>query len=356
MKKIAITLAILLFLSANAHAEDITMGDTLGLFIPTHVNYDVTSDGWDTVFVTITDCQGNRVGDTIWLATESGKGRWIGFYIPSYVANFTRRYHCIWGDGADTVIEKENFTVLDTTAFHGAAAGITAPQVAHATYETLYVHADDFKASCAGTGADTFDIFVFNGDTTAQEGVDICIYNEGKTAKVVPSILTNVNGKAQVFLDAGTYPLYLQRLGVIYAQWDTITVSNGGIDSLWVTSYDPGDAPSASLTQIEGWNRDLGFGKYDRLKISFRPQYSNLIDTAQGVFVTIKEMFTYADTGRFVINLIPSANLISKQPEGDVDSILYDLEIIRGYIKEGEYRNIFVPDTSGTVNLKDILD
>jgi len=245
----------------------------------------------------------------------------------------------------------------DTSDYQGSAAGLTADQVAGEVYCTLYVHADDFKDGTAGTGADTFDLYVFNADTTAQEGIEISILNEAHTAVAVPVVPTDVNGKAQVFLDADTYHLYLQRLGVIYSKWDTVIVpSGGGVDTIWVTSYDPGAPPSASVTLVQGFNRDLGYNKTDRLTIRFIPQHSNLIDTTQGVFLDFKELVAYSDTGFFQTYVVPSINMISREEGVDVDSILYDVKIERNYTETHYFRNVFVPRSAGGVWLKDILE
>lgn len=214
---------------------------------------------------------------------------------------------------------------------------------------------DDDVVTVAGAGSDTFDIYVFNADTTAQEGVDICIYNEAKSAKVVPSKLTDVNGKAQVFLDAGDYPLYLQRLGVIYSQWDTITVSNGGIDSLWVTSYDPGSSPAGNLTTVKGLNRDFGFNKGDRLTITFSLPYKNVIDTSENVFIDRKEITVYSDTGYFEANLIPGIFLLSQVRGAIKDSLKYNVKIRTTDRPVFEWNRFDVPDTAGAVWLIDLI-
>lgn len=260
---------------------------------------------------------------------------------------------------ASDVVERVTFVDSTDTILKsvGATATVDTESVARSVWDDDIVPRVNrtVTASCAGTGPDTFDIYVFNGDTTAQEGVDICIYNEAKTAKALPSILTDVNGKAQVFLDAGIYPLYLQRLGVIYSQWDTITVSNNGIDSLWVISYDPGSAPAGNLTRIKGFNRDFGFNKGERLTITFSLPYKNVIDTSQNVFIDRKEIVVFSDTGYFEADLIPGIKLLSQVSGAVKDSLKYNVKISAPDRPVFEWNRFDVPDTTGTVWLIDLI-
>jgi hypothetical protein len=251
----------------------------------------------------------------------------------------------LWADGLD----------LDSIGTHVVKIRGYVDDAILVISSGIWLHDDDSPTS--GTGSDTLDIIVFDGDTTAVEGVDLTIYNPTKTAKAIPKVTTDVNGYCQVFLDPASYPVWCQRLGIIQAEWDTVTVpSGGGRDTIWVVAQTAGSPPSANVTRLTGYNRDLGYNKNDRLKIVMKPQYGNLLDTCENVFMITKEIVAYSDTGFFQIDVPSSKCLLSKDGPVDIDSVLYDFLIFYKYNKEFERQGIFVPDSSGNVQVKDLLD
>ena len=349
--RIIVCLVCFLCLFLTGMAEDLPPKSTIGLIYATNIDYVLAS--WDTVYVVIVDSVGGLV-DTVWLSSN-GNGIWAGSYLldglPS--GSYTKIIH--YDYGGDVYGEREAFAIIDTSELQGTASGLGAGDVAEAVKCTATAHPEIWTDQVGGTGADTFNIYVFDGDTTAIEGVNITVYNKGHTA-VAGILTTDVNGLAPTFQDADTFHLYLQRLGVIYTEWDTIVVSNQGIDTIWVTAYDIGSSPSANVTRVKGFTRTYGYQKTDRVIVSFSTHDKNLIDTTAGVFIDKIDEVTYSDTGFFQVDLIPSISLLSKQPGITKDSIRYDVKMYAPGRSVFEWQNIFVPDSSGCVWLKDILE
>jgi len=243
----------------------------------------------------------------------------------------------------------------------GATATVDTESVARSTWndDIIPQASRTVTASCAGSGADTFDIYILDGDTTAIEGVDITIYNNAKTAVPVPSRLTDVNGKAQVFLDADTYQLYMQRLGVIYNKWDTITVTNNGVDTIWVTRQSTSSPPSANLTRIRADLRTLTYGQIiSGAKVSFALHDQNVFDTTQTHWVLMdpRPIVVSCPTGSLIVDVTPSVNLLSKNFGVEKDSVRYDITISAPGAQIFEWNNIFIPRSEGEVWLNDLFD
>lgn len=346
--RIIICLVFVLSIFSGVVGQTLTKRDTLDLAVPTTIDYDLAD--WDTVFAVITHL-GTAI-DTVGLS-HVDEGRWRGIYpVASLLGSYQIEYYAVYG--SDTTPEFVPFSVIDTVAFHGAAAGLTKEQIAVTVRDTASNRPDIWTDQVGGTGSYKDTIMVLDEDTNTVEGVSITVRNLSGTP--VAYGLTDVNGKEILNLDATTYTFSLQRIGVIQDEDTTLTISGDQTDTIWVTSYDPGASPDPDLTCIQGYNRDVGGNTDDRLTITLKPVYGDLIDTSTGEFIVHEEHYAYSDTGFFIIYVTPSGNLVSKQPTGDIDSVRYDLTVKKGYIKQFEWKNIFVPDSSGCIWLKDILD
>jgi hypothetical protein len=248
LKKFFLTLICILSFFEIGRSQDLTLNprDTLYLNKGTHIA-NVLAD-WDSVVAQV--MRGSNLVQRIKL-TKYATGEYGGTFKPTYTGNYVAIYYAYYS--TYKVREEEYFSVLDTEAFMGAASGLTAGEISDSIRVIL------LGLGLLPAGSDTFDLYIFNEDTIAQEGVTITIYNMAKTAKVNPSLTTNVNGKVQTRLDPDSYQLNIQRIGVVMDKWDTITVpSGGGRDTIWVTSFDPGSPPSGDLCLIYGFVKDFG--------------------------------------------------------------------------------------------------
>ena len=268
----------------------------------------------------------------------------------------------VWGENDTTVVDTSQIAAwLIANIGKEATATIDTAQIARSVWDddVIAKASRTVTASCAGSGSDTLDIMVFDGDSTAVEGADLCIYNPTKSAKAIPSVTTDVNGYCQVFLDPASYPLWIQRLGVIQAEWDTVTVpSGGGRDTVWVVAQDAGSPPSANVTRIALYMRNFQYQQYGRVAVSFQIHEDNVWDTSQtpAVLVNREPVRVWMDTGHQVVDVISSLNL-AKVVNNEVveDSILYDVTVYKPGMVILRETGVLVPDSTGTVWLWDLL-
>jgi hypothetical protein len=251
-----------------------------------------------------------------------------------------------WGGIAD---------VSGLSTFDVSSDKVTLVDSSAADISYIANNPDDFKDGVGGTGSYKDTIIVLDGDTNTIEGVSITVRNASGTVVATDINGTDVNGIEIFNLDAATYNFALQRIGVIITHDTSITVSGNQTDTIWVTAYSPSSPPSGSVTRIEGWTRTYGFQKTDKVTISFSTHDPNLIDTTSGVFIDKITEVTYADTGYFYIDLIPSLNLLSKSRGIEIDSVCYDVSMSAPGRRVFNWGNIFIPRSEATLKLYNLL-
>jgi hypothetical protein len=179
----------------------------------------------------------------------------------------------IWGYAG----EKE----IDTAGYlkAGAGAGATAAEVA----DTLAG-----RGWMIGNGANLCSLWVLTTeDTSAAVGVPISIKNNSFNATIAQN-LTNANGVALFRLADGTFKVLTNLPD--YPQvndYDTFTVSGASQDTIWVSTFDPGDPPEPYLCRA--WNcifKNNGLpdsGATVEMKIKHVPlKYGNLMVSPYG--------------------------------------------------------------------------
>ena len=325
MKKIAVALAILLSLSVTAIAQDITLRDTLWLRKATHVDYDLES--WDTVFVVVVH---GTERDTVFLSSN-GKGRWNGFYVPSYSGNFVAEYNAVY-TGGDTVVEEQYFAVLDTAAFFGAAAGITAASVV-----------DEFEDRGYGYGSGVFACTVYtklNTDSSVIPNIHVIAKNTDQT-QLLANGYTNANGWVVLGLDSiagGAYhKFWLMNIEYSFDFPESADINTDTSVTFYGSAFDYGDPPAENKCAV-----------YDQI-------FDIELDSLSGVVVTVKlhvpsdsilryngfpvspyrKSYTTGISGRWRFDLIPNSdpNLLPantryifkfKYPEVDGSYFIYE--------------------------------
>jgi len=241
VKKIVITLAILLSISAIAAAQTITLRDTLWLRKATHINYDVES--WDTVFVDI--MYGSFQIERIFLSSN-GKGRWNGYYVPSFTGNIVAEYNAVY-TGGDTTIEEQYVSVLDTAAFFGGASGLSAADI--------WAYATRSLTDYAGIGPNGIVIRCKqSADSTPVAGVTIQVLDslEEATCGIRTS---DSQGRGFFALYDGTHCVRLSKPGWQFTVPETLKV-DGNEDTVYYASvYYPG-SPATCFVWARVWNSD----------------------------------------------------------------------------------------------------
>jgi len=201
--------------------------DTLYLREPTKINGRLSAD-YDTLFCWITRLNGVVVAQP--LMVSDGKGRWYGKVvdISLWRGHYRAEYYGIYDDGnpatSDTFARFEAFSVVDTAAFRGAAAGLDTTQIR----EMLRAHWDkdssdswdmvdsldqEIQVSCAPTGENTVIIWV--KDIADSTGIShfLIYFKDSVTGGEHGYTYTNSAGVCTVGLSDGSYVIYLKAPG-----------------------------------------------------------------------------------------------------------------------------------------------
>lgn len=208
-----------------------------------------------------------------------------------------------------------------------------------------FVTAGDYQADLSacgnGSGAYPCTLYVMRvnaGDTFAVQGVALRIYNSSETATAAFAI-TDANGRGIVSLDADSFHVYGYRAGLLFADQPlpVVTTAQGGNDTLWAVSFDPGNPPMPDLCRVHGWVQSLGGVSVDSATVQAR-----IVNPAlrfQNVVISPYELTATTDTaGYWYLDLFPSATL-------DPDTTQYEFTIrySSGAILR---RRVAVPDTT----------
>lgn len=349
-KYIFLTLSLGLVLSATVFGSDGLVGRKVPLVKATHINSDIAS--WDTVYADIMDSTGGTKVTTVGLQTIGGDGRWYGAWTPSVIGNYVINYVAVYG--ADSVIEEDYLEIRDTAITVSVSVSESdAGNIAAHVKDTADAYPGIFLCAAAGSGSDTANLYVLNAtDTSAFEGVTLTVLNTSHTTAAVSGVNTDINGMAQVLLDPETYHVYAQRLGVVNPLWDTITVPSGGMaDTIWASAYDPGAAPSPSLTRVVIYSRDLNYENTKRLATKVSTSVGNVVDTTNNVLIDFITVVSYSHAGSTLVDLIPSINLVSWRGDVMEDSVRYNFTIFRSNTKVFERKDIFIPRSESAINL-----
>lgn len=296
--KYCLVFLCLVCLSGSVFAQG-TLRDTVFLARDTHINYDLAA--WDSVICDIE--RGTELIEHIKL-TMDDNGQYTGIYIPTYSGNFIKHYYYWYGD--EVMGDPEGFYVLDTTAFHGAAAGITAASVV-----------DEFEDRGYGYGSGTFACTVYtklDTDSSAIPNIHVIARNTDQTDLLAHGY-TNANGWVDLGLDSiagGAYhKFWLMNINYSFTLPESADVNSSSSVTFYGSAFDYGEPPPDSQCAV-----------YDQI---FNP----FLDSLNGVIISAKvyvpgdslltykgfpiSPFTVADTtdvtGRWRLDLIPNPML-----------------------------------------------
>lgn len=241
-----VLMAALFLCSCNAHAEDITVGDTLGLYYPTHVSNVMAP--WDTMVADIIHC-GVYLERVAMVGT--GGGEWHGIYIAAFPGSFVAAYKAVYA-GDTTAGEPHYFGVLDTAAFHGAAAGLTAKEIADTLFNRGYV-------SGPGTGANLVIIRCKSAtDSASIPRASVALWNADQSAMMGLLESDADSGKVTFAADNGVYYLRIQKYKF---QWDVpirIGISGNKDTTVYATEFTPTPPPSVDFCTVYGYIDSVG--------------------------------------------------------------------------------------------------
>ncbi|KPJ48254.1 MAG: hypothetical protein AMJ41_05280 [candidate division Zixibacteria bacterium DG_27] len=105
-----------------------------------------------------------------------------------------------------------------------------------------------------GGGAHACSLHAFTiEDTTAIQAAFIRVMNNSENATASRGY-TDSEGKAIFSLDPGTYKLWSWKAGQVFAPLpDTLIVAGSVNDTVWASTFDPGQPPEPELCRVYGW-------------------------------------------------------------------------------------------------------
>ncbi len=203
-------------------------------------------------------------------------------------------------------------------AWRGAATG---------SYQIIGDDVGDYFAdiasavSLSGSGAFACTLFVFDaGSTSAIAGAFVRLLNSDETA-VAAMGSCDPNGRLLLALDDYEYHAFVHQNG--YGQTDIpapVAVSPAGAnDTIWMTRFDPGNAPQSYLCRVYGYVESLDGRGIEGVNVTARIAKSPLL--LDGVIISPFALATTTDsTGYWYLDLIPSSEL-------DPDDTRYDITL-----------------------------
>jgi len=197
----------------------------------------------------------------------------------------------------------------------------------------LHGKIDNLSISGGGTEPETL-VVVNSVDSTLIQGARATIRTLDQSTVKINGLSTDLNGQLIIDMDAGDY------FAAIFANncnpcLDTLTVEQGGgTDTLWLTSFDPGNPQPPGLCRVFGWIYDLSGQPVADAEITAEipSEYHPL--TFSGTLITPFKLSVATDSlGYWQIDLLPNS-LMSNPDSRYYFTIKYPSGIIMKTITE----------------------
>jgi hypothetical protein len=245
----------------------------------------------------------------------------------------------IWSvNQRDSVLELARSYRADSLAINLGKHGVSSPRVSLHMKLGSYSGAagdnnnlkDDIAAlSLSGGGTEPETIMVKSlVDSSAIQGAKITIRTLDQSTTRVPGILTDNLGRRQVELEPGSYVLVVTANN--YCQViDTISVLNGGgMATVYLAMFDPGNPPTPNLCRVYGWISDLCGENVNGVEICAEIPEKYQPAKYSGVFVAPYMASCFSDSlGYWAMDLIPN-ELLSRSDSKYLFTIKYHSGVI----------------------------
>jgi hypothetical protein len=197
---------------------------------------------------------------------------------------------------------------------------------------------DNLSLSGGGTEPETLIVMSLS-DSTVIGGATVVVRTLDQTTVIVDGLLTNVNGRLLLELDADSF--FMAATHNNYTQiLDTVTVhSGGGTDTLWMAEFDPGQPSSPDLCRVYGWLYDISGGVVEQALVTAEiPADYHPVKYNSVIITPFRKIAESDSAGYWYIDLFPN-QLLSKTDS----KYLMTIEYPSGVIFKTETA---VPDTS----------
>lgn len=241
------------FLIENTFGQTYTKRGKIPLYVTTELNYQLSS--WDSVFCIITDSTGTAV-DTV--SMDSSAGRWSGNYDPSslIVGNYRVTYYGIY-DGDTMGLIYEGWAIIETTAFHGEAAGLGAAEIA----DTLENRG--WGLGACGIGSEEIIVKAYEAavDSEACDNCEIKFYlvEDSDYSDQKMSAYTASNGYIPILsMDANSYVVLIGKEDWSFGIETVSVLDQDALQTFYITGthQEIPAAESNSTTVIYGYVKD----------------------------------------------------------------------------------------------------
>lgn len=247
--------------------------------------------------------------DSLTQSTEALRHPRFGWYEIQYRA----------ADGAEHLgVYRVYVRVKIGGAWRGAAVG---------SYQVIGRDVGEYFAEIAtavatsGAGAYACTLYVYDeGSSSAVSGAFVRLLNSEQSA-VAAMGNSDPNGRIVFALDDHEYAVYVHQSGYSQSVLPALVdVNPSGVnDTIWLTHFDPGSSPSASLCRVYGYVQSLDGRGIDGVVVTARIQKSPLL--FDGVVISPFALTTSSDSsGYWYLDLIPNGAL-------DPDDTKYDVTL-----------------------------
>ncbi len=198
----------------------------------------------------------------------------------------------------------------------------------------------DLSACSGGSGAIPCSLYVFSSsDSSALQGVRVRFMNAGQNATEAMGV-TNSEGLTVTSLDAATYKTWAYRAGIEFSEmpYEVSVAEPFANDTIWGSTFDPGDPVAPELCRTYGWIYDLSGNGISGVTVMARIEKSPI--RYIGTIISPYYKATVSDSvGYWKLDLLPNSVLDPSDSE-------YEFEI---YYEPGRIarKKVTIPDQSG---------
>ncbi len=173
----------------------------------------------------------------------------------------------------------------------------------------LHGKVDNLSLSGGGTEPETL-VVLNTSDSTLVQGVRTTVRTIDQTTVKVNGMTTDSNGRLILDLDADSFYVALSANSYNPGSDTLVVAQGGGTDSLWLTSFDPGNPPSPDLCRVFGWVYDFSGQPLSYVTVSVEiPTEYHPVKYSETIITPFKKSVETNSSGYWEIDLFPNALL-----------------------------------------------
>ncbi len=173
------------------------------------------------------------------------------------------------------------------------------------------LHGKIDNLSLSGGGTEPETLIVLNADdSTLVQGVRTTLRTIDQTTVKVNGLTTDTNGRLILDLDSDSFYVALAANNFNPGSDTLVVAQGGGTDSLWITSFDPGNPASPDLCRVYGWIYDFTGLPLSDVTVNVEiPAEYNPVKYSDVLITPFKKMVQTNSIGYWEIDLFPNSLL-----------------------------------------------